>query len=131
MYENYLLNPKALARVASGIEGFREDGRAVALEEIEAWIEEHGREPRYSKEDAEGPLIGTPSWLAEVDAAKLLKDLFDDLSDSRAAYDKIAHGAALTRWLCENAPEDLREVAALIVERLDRGATARAEGSAA
>lgn len=72
-----------------------------------------------------------PTWLADVDAARLLKDLFGGLSGSRVAYDKVAHGVALTRWLCENAPEDLREVADLIAERLDRGAKARAgEGAA-
>lgn len=68
-------------------------------------------------------MIGNPCWLADVDAAKLLKDLFEDLSESRVVYDKVVHGVALTRWLCENAPEDLREIADLIEERLDRGAT--------
>lgn len=129
MYENYLLNPTAIAQVASGIEGFRAD--KVATDEVEGWVEEHGREPRYSAKAAEGRLMDDPTWLADVDAARLLKDLFGGLSGSRVAYDKVAHGVALTRWLCENAPEDLREVADLIAERLDRGAKARAgEGAA-
>ena len=36
MYENYLLNPGAIAAVVSGVEGFRETG--VAADEVEGWI---------------------------------------------------------------------------------------------
>ena len=67
-------------------------------------------------------MVDDPSWLADVDAARLLKDLFDELSESRVAYDKVAHGFVLTRWLCENAPDDLREVAELIEHRLNKEA---------
>lgn len=123
MYENYLLNPRAIAEVASGIKGFREGG--VAADQVEGWIEGHGREQKYVGETVEGPLVGDPSWLSEVDAAKLLKDLFDDLSQARVAYKKIVHGVALTRWLCENAPEDLREIADLIEERLVQSTVTR------
>ena len=59
-------------------------------------------------------------WLAEVDGAKLLEDMFTALSDSRITYNKVAHGAELTRWLCDNAPEDLEELARLIGERLGK-----------
>ncbi|MDP9476828.1 MAG: AAA family ATPase [Actinomycetota bacterium] len=131
MYESYLLNPRAIAEVASGIEGLGDDGRDVSPEEVEGWIEEHGREPKYLRAAVEGPLIENSTWLEEVDAAKLLKDMFDDLSGSRVAYDKIAHGVALTRWLCKNAPGELQEMAGLIEERLDRVAAVRGEEGAA
>jgi hypothetical protein len=48
----------------------------------------------------------------------LLEDVFADLSEARIAYDKVTDGAKLTRWLCENSPEDLEELANLIEERL-------------
>lgn len=130
MYESYILDPRAIAEVATGIEGLGDDGRGVSPEEVEGWIEEHGREPKYLGVAVEGPLIGNPAWLEEVDAARLLKDMFDDLSEARVAYDKIAHGVALTRWLCENAPEELREIADLIEERLDRRTKLTAGGLA-
>ena len=41
MYENYLLNPRAIAHVASQTEGFSENGD-VSPEDIEEWIKEHG-----------------------------------------------------------------------------------------
>lgn len=125
MYENYLLKPSAIASVASGVEGFRQD--SIEAGEVAVWIEENGGAPKYSKGGTEGPFLESLAWLAEVDAARLLKDLFDELSESRVAYDKIVHGAALTRWLCENEPEDLQEVANIIVERLDRGEAPQAE----
>jgi hypothetical protein len=64
MYENYLLNPRAISAVASQIEGFRPESK-VAPEEVERWMDEHGSEPKYF--DTKGNLARTdPSWLTEV-----------------------------------------------------------------
>ncbi len=108
MYENYLLNPCAIAHVASGIDGFREDGD-VSAEEVKEWIEEHGCKPEYCNATVEGPIGTDPLWLSEVDGAKVLKNLFAGLSETRVAYAKVVHGVAITRWLCDNASEDLEE----------------------
>jgi hypothetical protein len=48
-------------------------------------------------------------------------DLFVDLSETRVVYEKAIHGVALTRWLCDNEPEDLKELVSLIEARLDCG----------
>lgn len=125
MYENYLLNPRAFATVASSLDDFREV--SVTANEVEEWIEKSGGAPRYWEGEAEGSLLGNCDWLAGAHAARLLDDLFNDLSESRVTYDKIVHGAALTRWLCENEPEDLQEVANLIERRINRGATSSTE----
>ena len=50
----------------------------------------------------------------------MLEDLFSDLSNARVVYDKVTHSVALTRWLCDNACEDLEELAGLMVERLEQ-----------
>lgn len=121
MYENYLLNPSAIAEVVSEADSSRDN--EVTAEEVEQWIEEHGRGERYSAQAPDERLMDDPSWLVEVDSAKLLKDLFDDLSESRISYDKVAHGLALTQWLCQKEPEDLREVVSLIEETLERGSS--------
>jgi hypothetical protein len=119
MYENYLLNPRAIAYVASQIEGFRKDGE-VSSEEVEGWMNQHGSEPDYFGMTAERPTRTDPAWLTEVHGATLLEDLFSDLSEARVAYDKVTHGVALTRWLCDNAREDLKELADLMVYRLEK-----------
>jgi hypothetical protein len=118
MYENYLLNPHAIAAVTSQIEGFRTESE-VSPEEIEGWIDEHGSEPKYFR--TKGNLARTdPNWLTEVHGAKLLEDLFADLSGSRVAYDKVAYGVEITGWLCDNAREDLEELADLMAELLEK-----------
>ena len=119
MYENYLLNPRAIAHVASETENFREDGE-VSPERVEGWIEEHRWDDKYFDAPVEESVHTDRLWLTEVDGAKLLKDLFADLSGTRVAYDKVIHGVALTRWLCDNTPKDLNELVSLIEDRLDR-----------
>ncbi len=118
MYENYLLNPRAIAAVASEIEGFRE-GCDMEPKEIEGWLEDHRWKDKYFEKKVEEDSRTGRIWLSDVHGAKLLKDLFQDLSETRVSYDKVVHGSALTRWLCDEAPEDLQELARLIKERLD------------
>lgn len=122
MYESYLLNPEALAHVASATKDFRVNGGYVSSEEAEGWIEEHRWDDRYFERSVNESWRSEELWFREVDAAKLLKDFFNGLSEARVPYDKVQHGVALTRWLCENAPEDLREVADLLGDRLNKGA---------
>jgi hypothetical protein len=43
-----------------------------------------------------------------------LEDIFSEFSVTRVTYDKIIYGVALTEWLIENAPDDLREIADLL-----------------
>jgi len=45
MYENYLLNPVAIAAVASGIEGFRD--RPVTEDDVQAWLDQNRWNRRY------------------------------------------------------------------------------------
>jgi len=65
MYENYLLNPHAIAAVTSQIKGFRTDGE-VPPEEVEGWIDEHGSDAKYFGMTVETPVRTNPSWLTEV-----------------------------------------------------------------
>jgi energy-coupling factor transporter ATP-binding protein EcfA2 len=117
MYENYLLNPRAIAHVVSGIKGFRDD--EVSPKVIEGWIEERGWDDKYFDTPLEESARTHPFWLAEVDGAKVLTDLFVDLSETRVVYHKSTHGEALTRWLCDNDPEVLKELVSLIENRLN------------
>lgn len=84
MYENYLLNPRAIAAVASGIEGFRKGGD-VEPEEIERWLEEHRWKDKYFEKKVEEASRTDRTWLNDVHGAKLLKDLFQNLSGTRVS----------------------------------------------
>jgi hypothetical protein len=119
MYENYLLNPCAIAAVASEIEGFSEAGD-IEPEDITRWFEQHSWDRRYFDQKVEENSQSEETWLSDVHGAKVLDDMFQELSEARVLYDKVVHGTSLTRWLCDNAPDDLRELASLIEDRLER-----------
>jgi len=114
MYENYLLNAAAIASVASATEGFRDS--PVVAADVQTWLDAHRWDDKYfDRPPAERT---TENWLSDVHGAKLLSDLFTHLSTTRVHYDKARDGVALTEWLLENAPEELRDVAQMIERAL-------------
>ena len=114
MYENYLLYPAAIVAVASSVAGFR-DGPLTEVE-VRAWLEQNRWNAAYfDRVPAERTGV---VWLREVRGNRVLGDLFAQLSEQRVQYDKVRHGVALTDWLLEHAPEELREVAEVIVGAL-------------
>lgn len=116
MYENYLLNPGAIAAVANGIEGFRDGG--VTSEQVRGVLERLLVDGRNycSREQAIGR-----DRIKYVDGGRLLDQIFSELSEMRVRYDKVRHGVELTEWLIANAPVDLKEVADLLRDVLDSG----------
>lgn len=117
MYENYLLNPKAIAWLLSELLG-SSGSRDVSIDDVEAWIDVHGND--YSVGGAINSMVPKEVWLREVHGADLLKALFDHFSEGTVEYRKTEHGPQLTRWLCENEPENLKELAHFIAEQIDR-----------
>ncbi len=114
MYENYLLNPAAIAAVASSIEGFRDP--PLTEGDVSEWLERNRWNARYVETP---PAERTHDvWLREVRGAKILADLFSQLSEQRVVYDKVQHGIALTEWLLAHMPQDLDEVGELIEHTL-------------
>ena len=120
MYESYLLRPEALAAVMREIAGFS-DTDATA-EDVSAWIEGARWDRRYFKRAVPEGARSEEFWQREVDAAKLLTDLFPALSGQRVRYDKVRHGYSLTAWLCEHAPGDLDELGNTIAELMSASA---------
>jgi hypothetical protein len=116
MYENYLLNPQAIASLVSNIEGFRDT--VVTAAEIEKWIEENGWESRYFGTTIDQSGRTKDRWFRDVHGAEILKDMFSEISEQRVQYEKVEYGLALTTWIVENAPEELTEVAQLLTQVL-------------
>jgi hypothetical protein len=86
MYENYLCHPQAIAAVLT----CEDTSRGYDASDVSAWIESHCAD--YMGDEGEVPE-------ASRDAARLLKDLFLQITEYRIEYDKVRHGKLLTRWL--------------------------------
>ncbi len=112
MYENYLLNPRAITAVVSSIEGFR--ATPLTPEEVGAWLDDQRKERKYTAPLPMGRDDAT--WLTNLNGSKLLADLFTHFSETRVRYDKVRDGVALTDWILKHSPDDLREVA----QRIER-----------
>lgn len=117
MYENYLLNPKAIAEVANGIGEFR--AQPLTAEEVGAAIDSRLRERGYFC--ASENMGDTADRIRRVDAVRILEEVFSHFSETRVSYEKVRHGVALTEWLVDNAPEDLREISDLLAKVLGGG----------
>lgn len=118
MYENYLLNPSAIATITSSIEGFRE--YPVTPEEVERWLARRRCDKRYIKIRVDQAELNEETWVRNVHGARLLEDIFKEFSENRVIFDKVDHGVELTNWIIENAPADLKEVTELIKQVLQR-----------
>jgi hypothetical protein len=116
MFENYLLDARAIAAVVGRIEGFAPT--AITEGQIGLWIDKNRWDKKYFKRRVPEDTRSTELWLHEVDAAKLLQDLFSTLSEQRVIYDKVVHGQELTVWLCTHAPESFDEISSVIADLL-------------
>ena len=111
-YENYLLHAGAIAAVLNEHPPFTE--APTTREHVQKWLDKHIREPKYYGK------AKTQDYPQDIDAPKLLDDLFLELSENRLAYNKVEHSLALTEWLLAHAPEELKELSALLDKVLPR-----------
>jgi len=111
MYENYLLNPDAIAAVLSKELG---DTKIVS-DDVDKWLKEHKWDEKYVKLK-HGSEESEVEWLRKVHGKKLLDGVFWELSVKRLRYEgnEVYFGHAITTTLIENAPSDLDEIVELI-----------------
>jgi hypothetical protein len=114
MYENYLLNPRAIEVITNEIPDFRDN--EVTEHEVAELLAEMEKESLYACTSTAD--IAGSGWIAQTNAAKVLEHLFNQLSQTRVAFDKTRHAVRLTEWLIDNAPQELKEVSDLIVSCL-------------
>ncbi|WP_434391765.1 ATP-dependent nuclease [Melittangium boletus] len=115
-YENYLLHAEALASVLKAQPGF--ESKQVTSEQVQAWIDKNSTEAEYY------PKGKTRNFMEDVDAPRLLGDLFAAFSDNTLEYNKVQHSLALTEWLLEHAPAQFQEIADLLASKLPAPANA-------
>lgn len=111
-YENYLLVPKAIAAVLRELPGMKKG--AVTAAKINRWLEKEVKKPEYLCN------ISEESWINNIDGAKVMERLFSHFSGQTIDYRKVEHGVKITRWLLDNDIGDLREVAMLVEELLEK-----------
>ena len=112
MYENYLLEPEAVATVINKDDQSRES--PLTSMQVENWINQKRQEGKYLKSPHNKQNLSDSEWLEKVDAANLLKDLFNDCSETRVAFSKTKHSYELTEWIVEHKQEHLIELAELL-----------------
>jgi predicted ATPase len=115
MYENYLLSPTAIAVVTSRIEGFHT--RSIAEGEVAALIDGKRQNVAYF---CRGTTQVPTDWETGIDGARVLEEVFQELSENRVSYDKIKHSTAITEWLIQNNADQLMEIAGMLIKLLAR-----------
>ncbi len=115
-YENYLLDPKAIASVMSTLPSFR--AKPLSDKEVEQWLVENGGDKQYLFTPQAIINIQDPKWLKTVHGAKLLSDLFDAFSSHAEFYHKTDHSIKITEWLIAHNPQSLVELVDFLVEVL-------------
>lgn len=117
MFENYLLDAEAITTIYN--ETAIEDAPKVTLKQVTKWINDNKGNSKYtSKRNKDKEIYSSDDWIKDVDSAKLLYDLFTQLSDSTNPFYKTTHSVMLTEWLLKNKPEQLSELKDFLLEIL-------------
>ncbi|MEG3876699.1 AAA family ATPase [Microcoleus sp. herbarium7] len=118
MYENYLLNPEAIAALINREDEFRE--KSLTSREVQEWLDKKQQEGLYLPDGVRKKGVSDSDWLCDVDGANLLKSLFTECSEARVEFSKTKHSFELTEWLVENEPDYLYELGEFLKEALNK-----------
>jgi len=117
MYENYLLHSEAIANVLNNLDEYREN--LITTSDVNVLLNEARQEKSYfPKNVSNNNLIAHPWVDMHIDGARVLKDIFSKLSESRVEFSKTRDSVKLTEWLILNQPESLEEISKLLNEVL-------------
>ncbi|WP_413175163.1 AAA family ATPase [Anabaena azotica] len=110
MYENYLLDPEAIAAVFNEENQSRQEPLSnITKVDVEEWLDKKQQEEGLSEEE----------WLYKVHASNILEQLFSNLSQRKIKFRKPKHSYELTKWLVENKPGFLSGLAEEIAKMLN------------
>lgn len=114
MLENFLLIPKAIVALINCADNSR--AAPVTEGEVQAFIDARSHDARYLC-PAEG--AQERSWIERIDGAKVLREMFSALTESRVRYEKTEHSVALVEWIIKHESDALKEIADILVRLLD------------
>jgi predicted ATP-dependent endonuclease of OLD family len=111
LYENYLINPKAITAVINDVDEGRET--AISIKEVSDWIEKNKTKSEYYENKKLPEKMEL--WKDEIHGAKFLSNLFSELVQTQGfIYDKKIHSVRLTDWILENSSDDLKDIADVV-----------------
>ncbi|TAU29792.1 ATP-binding protein [Rhizobium ruizarguesonis] len=111
-FECYLLSPSAIKSVLTA-----ELGEEVATTaEIEKMLLTLGGGPKFKAKSKWKNDLSDEEWLAEVDAANLLKQVFNEATSSRLAFSKIRHSFLLLKEIMGSNPTSIKELIGFVHE---------------
>lgn len=113
MYENYLLHPEAIADVLNKLDEYRE--KLITVSDVNVILNQKRQEKVYFPKNTSSSNFSDNGWIDEnIDGAKLLKDIFSELSETRVEFSKTRDSVKLTEWLISNQPEFLEEISSFL-----------------
>lgn len=107
MTENYLLSAAAIAAVLRVL-----DGRDITAEQVEASLRKYGPSLMPPKVIFE---YGDSAYLKAVHGARLLRAVYNDLTEARVDYDKVRHGAMILKAAFEEDPSSVGELVNYVI----------------
>lgn len=107
MYENYLLDARAIAAVLNSTNGH---AKLVEEADVQAYIDKCLADPKYFKP------METSRGIDWMRADVLLHDLFWNVAG--LDYRKTTHSVELTEWFMENDPSKLTDISEMLREVL-------------
>jgi len=110
MYENYLLEPRAIAEVLATLD--TSAATPVAETDIRAAIEAKLKQSeRYC--DKASP-VNEHEQRSKVHGAEILQEIFSQFSETRVRYEKIRDGVRLTGWFVAHELQTLQEISDIL-----------------
>jgi hypothetical protein len=117
MYENYLLHSEAIATVLNNLDEYRKN--FITASDINELLNEARQQKDYFPKTISNHKILDHHWVdIHIDGARVLKDIFSKLSESRVEFSKTRDSVKLTEWLILNQPDSLEEISKLLDEVL-------------
>jgi AAA domain, putative AbiEii toxin, Type IV TA system len=118
-YENYLLDAEGITAVLNKLPTFRET--VVEITALHKWLADRAEQSRYFSPYYNPVPMDDPNWAVNINAPRLLADLFSHFSETKEEYRKMEHSIGLTEWLLENKQENFEELTRFLSTVFDAG----------
>ena len=114
-YENYLLEFPSLI---AGLLNEKHEGKSQPYTEsqIQKWISDNCRKDKYYRGDAK---YDPSTWTRNIDGARFISAMFQELTGKQRPYNKAKFGPILTKRILAKAPDHFQEIVDILKPLLD------------